>query len=198
MGRSTTITMALAVTTLATMTPAGAQEPELRIELEHDSERERSTEAQLRRLLEEYDISRWILTSEILIDERSIPHSHPVLTLHARHLGDDLHLLATFVHEQFHWFEVDRKAHTEAAMEELREVFPEVPVGDGQGARDTYSTYLHLIVCDMEFQAMTELVGEEQARAVLAGITHYRWIYRQVLEDPTVRRIITRHGFVVP
>lgn len=35
----------------------------------------------------------------------AIPYSHPVLTLHTRHLKDDLALLSTFVHEEYHWYE---------------------------------------------------------------------------------------------
>src|SRR5262249_41281436 len=65
---------------------------------------EAQTKEQLLRLLKTYDVSRWIFTKSIVIDERAIPHSHPVLTLHARHLQDDELLLSTFVHEQFHWF----------------------------------------------------------------------------------------------
>jgi hypothetical protein len=41
----------------------------------------------LERLLKQYDLSKWIFTRKVIIDQGEIPHSHPVLTLHTRHLG---------------------------------------------------------------------------------------------------------------
>ncbi|MEO7000626.1 MAG: hypothetical protein ABI068_02350 [Ktedonobacterales bacterium] len=58
------------------------------------------TSSQLLTLLQRYDLSRWRFTSAIEIDQQTIPHSHPTLTLHARHLDDDGLLLATYLHEQ--------------------------------------------------------------------------------------------------
>lgn len=175
-----------------------AQPPELQIRLEHGSEAEALTRDQLLRLVREYDVGRWLFTRTIRIDERQIPHSHPVLTLHTRHLGDDMHLLSTFIHEQFHWFVAERDAQRDSAIGEFRAKWPEVPVGDGRGARDEFSTYLHLIVCDMELQGMERLVGRDRAVATLDGITHYRWIYDRVLSDPAVREVTRRWGFIVP
>lgn len=177
---------------------AGAQEAEeVRIELEHGSEGEERMAQELRELLDEYDLEPWILTRDVLIDERSIPHSHPVLTIHTRHIGDELHLLTTFLHEQLHWLEEARPETWGLAMEDFRALFPEVPASSQGGARDEESTYRHLLVCDLELQAMTSLVGEERARETLGRITHYEWIYERVLDDPRVREVSLRHGFDV-
>lgn len=180
--------------------PAGvvAQPAPLEIRLEHGSDGEARTRDQLLRLLREHDVERWIFTRDIVIDERAIPHSHPVLTLHTRHLAEDLHLLATFIHEQFHWLVSEREAETAAAIAELRERWPEVPAGHPLGGRDEYSTYVHLIVCDMELQGMERLVGRDRAAGTLGTWTHYTWIYERVLTDPVVREITSRHGFIVP
>lgn len=164
------------------------------ITLERDSERERATADQLRRTLQDYDVGRWVYTRRIHIDERSIPHSHPVLTVHTRHLGDEHGLLATFVHEQFHWLE-DGNEHFKEAMSSFAEAYPDAPAGGPEGARDLESTYRHLLVCDLEFQAMSKLVGERRARELLAASRHYTWIYDRVLHDPKVREIVTAHGF---
>src|SRR5580765_554879 len=82
---------------------ASAQ-PEIKIALKAGTKAEQDTKAQLERLLKKYDLSKWIFTKSILIDAKEIPHSHPILTLSTRHLLDDDLLLATFVHEQLHWF----------------------------------------------------------------------------------------------
>ena len=86
----------------------------LDIALKHGTSNEAQTRDQLQRLLATYDLSPWIYTKSIVIDERAIPFSHPVLTLHTRHLTDDELLLSTFVHEQFHWFLAERPEATEA------------------------------------------------------------------------------------
>lgn len=186
-----TVTLSLALCWTAT-----AQAQELEITLKNGADRERRTEDQLRRLLSEYDVARWTYTREIVIDESSIPHSHPVLTLHTRHLEEDLYLLSTFVHEQFHWLEEEQADERDAAIADFRELYPEVPVGRPDGGRDENSTYLHLIVCDLEYQAMTILVGQETAEEVMAGWNHYEWIYDQVINNPEVRVVNERHGFI--
>jgi hypothetical protein len=169
----------------------------LTIRLAHDSDAERRTRDQLLRLVERFEVNRWIETREILIDETTTPHSHPVLTLHTRHLDNDLQLMSTFVHEQFHWYLIRERERRDAAMAEFREHYPDVPVGGSTGARDTNSTYLHLVVCDLEFQAMTILVGREEAARTLQLYTHYEWIYDRVVEDPFVRSVLTRHKLIL-
>jgi hypothetical protein len=174
--------------------PAAAQTPPLTVRLAHESEAERATRDRVLALAERYDLSRWVHTTEVLIDEDQIPHSHPVLTLHTRHLGDDDALLATFLHEQLHWFANERSDETERAKARFRELFPEVPAPNEGGARDAESTWLHLVVCDLELAATAAVIGEDAARAVLRASTHYQWIYRQVLENPVVREVNTEVG----
>ena len=168
------------------------------IGLQHGSEREALMAAELRALLREYDLQPWILTPRVLIDERQLPHSHPTLTIHTRHIGDELGLLATFVHEQLHWLEDEpRVGEFRAAMRDFEGLYPDVPGPSAGGARDQTSTYRHLLVCDLEFQAMTALVGEAAARETLSAFTHYQWIYDKVLSDSRVRQVTLRHGFDV-
>jgi hypothetical protein len=175
-----------------------AQRDSLKLDItfERDSDRERATAEQLRRTVQDYDVGAWVYTRRIHIDERSIPHSHPVLTVHTRHLGDEHGLLATFLHEQFHWLE-DGNVHFGEAMSAFAEAYPDAPAGGPEGARDLESTYRHLLVCDLEFQAMTKLVGEPRAREILGASPHYTWIYDRVLHDPGVREIVTANGFLL-
>lgn len=187
-----------AVVLLATMLLPHAASGQIEVELAHGSEAEDATREQLLLLVEEHDLSAWLYTDRVVIDQTAIPHSHPVLTLHTRHLGEDEHLLSTFVHEQFHWLEDGETLERfRAAMREFEEMFPEVPSSREGGARDDESTYRHLLVCDLELQAMTRLIGEDAARDVMASWTHYEWIYDRVLTDPRVREVVVRHGFTL-
>ena len=160
-----------------------AQE-KISISLAHGSKAEQQTKEQLQRLLTAYDLSKWVFTKSIIIDEKSIPHSHPILTLHTRHLKDDELLLSSFVHEQLHWFITQRDKDSEAAMKELRVLFPKIPVGFPEGSNDESGNYEHLLVVYLEYRADRELLGELKARQVMDfwAVDHYTWIYKTVLE----------------
>jgi hypothetical protein len=182
----------------ATALGGGSAQAQLAVRLANGTEAEATTRDQLLRLVTEHDVSEWIHTTDVLIDETQIPHSHPVLTLHTRHLGDDLTLMSTFIHEQFHWLEDGETLEAfRAAMRDFEELFPDAPDRSGGGGRDVESTYRHLVVCDLELQGMTILFGEAAARETLAAITHYEWIYERVLGDPRIRQVNERHGFLL-
>ena len=155
----------------------------VQIEVMKGTRDEVQTKEQLQRLLKAYDLSRWIFTKSVLIDESVIPHSHPILTLHTRHLKDDALLLSTFIHEQAHW-NITQRPGSRQAIDELRTLFPKVPVVGREGAQNEQSTYLHLLVCYLEYRGVEAVLGERKARQVTEfwSTDHYTWIYRTVLE----------------
>lgn len=165
------------------------------INLAHNSDNEQRTRAQLQRLIETYNLSKYTFTDTVIIDEKAIPHSHPVLTLHTRHLNSDDELLSTYVHEQLHWYLAAHQDRTDAAEKDLRNIYPKVPVGYPDGANDEESTYLHLIVCYLEMQADRDLMGPQHASAVMNYWTgdHYRWVYKTVIKDEsTIAAVIDK------
>ena len=174
---------------------------QVRISVKHDNDAsELQTKSQLQKLLAQYDLSKFIFTKEIIIDRNTIPHSHPVLTLHTRHLKDDELFLSTFVHEQIHWFLTQRQDQTDQAVKELRTIFPKVPVGFPEGAESEDSTYLHLLVNTLEYRADKELLGELRARQVMEfwATDHYRWVYRQVLDEgDKIRAVLRKYKLVI-
>jgi hypothetical protein len=166
------------------------------IQLAHNTPAEQQTEAALKRLLQQYDTSKYTFTHKVIIDEESIPHSHPVLTLHTRHLGHDDEMLSTYVHEQLHWYLDSKQKQTAAAEAELKKMYPKVPVGYPDGAQDEESDYLHLIDCYLEWQADRQLLGDARALAVMqhwAG-DHYRWVYKAVLADANKIKAVVQHN----
>jgi hypothetical protein len=66
--------------------------------------REERARAQLLRLCDEFNLTRWQFTDLVQIQNWVIPHSHPVLTLNTRWIDDDEYALATYIHEQLYWF----------------------------------------------------------------------------------------------
>jgi hypothetical protein len=186
-----------------TLTPAGQADhfETLEIRLHSGTPLEERGRDQLRRLLHTHDVRKWLFTRDVLIQAGVLPHSHPVLTLNTRYLDDDTAQLATFVHEQIHWFLTDHleRVKTDAALTELRALYPTVPTALPTGASSERSTYLHLIVCSLELQALTELLGEPSARQQLERWTHYTWVYWTVLTDTErLGGVLRRHGIIVP
>src|SRR5580704_4429577 len=174
--------------------------PHVSLTLKHGDAMERATQSQLERLLARYDLSPWIFTSSVLIDEDAIPHSHPILTLHTRHLQDDDLLLSTFVHEQAHWFFDQHHEDAAKAVSELRELYPKIPVGFPEGSNDSDGNYEHLIVIYLEDEADRRLLGELRAWQVMSfwSQDHYRWLYRTVLSDRARLRDLVRKYHLDP
>ena len=79
-------------------------------------------------LHEKYDLKPWIYTENVQVDENArTPHSHPVLTMSTQkeYLESQTKLLATYLHEQFHWHVIiNGKPSKEAFRARIKEVFP--------------------------------------------------------------------------
>jgi hypothetical protein len=175
--------------------------PSLEIRLAHDSRAERATRHQLEALLARYDLGPWLFTRAVLIDERAIPHSHPVLTLHTRHAKDDLLLLSTFVHEEIHWFLAARRDALAEATADLRRRVPPLPLGFPDGADSDASNYEHLLVITLEEDGVQRLAGELAAHDVMTfwATDHYRALYRAVTERRELLwEVLRTHGLVPP
>ena len=138
-------------------------------------------------LLSDYDTSKWEFTDRVVIEHLAIPRSHPVLTLGTRFIvRTALGVLTTYLHEQIHWYLVERGENTASAIEELRQRYPDVPDRDHGGAHDDHSTYLHLLVNWLELESLRIVVGPEKADETLRQAVDgpvYGWIYRRVFED---------------
>ena len=80
-------------------------------------------------------------------------------------------------------------------------MYPTVPVGYPNGAKDRESTYLHLIDCELEFRADEALLGPERARHAMEywAADHYRWVYKTVLRDRlAIDAVLKAHGLNEP
>ncbi len=180
---------------------AGAQVVRPVITTLRGSPREAATKAQLERLLSAYDLAQWTFTGRVVIDDKSVPHSHPVLTLHTRHLRDDDLLLSTYCHEQLHWWLTANPEQTAAAVADIQAAFPNLPVGYPHGAEDADGNAVHVLVAWLEWQALQATLGELKARQVMTfwADDHYTRIYQAVLERPdVVRRIVRTHRLLPP
>lgn len=186
------------LSTLVLLPRAAAQTPRLKIKTKHHDPQEEAKKQQIERLAQQYDLKKYTLTREILIERGVISHSHPTLTLNLRFLDNDDLALSAYVHEQGHWVLTDRGPRRNGPLfddltRSFRIVDYSVPNGDGE----MKSSYFHVAVCMLEWQAMEALVGADRARTVIEWKQrdHYKAIYAIVLNQRLeVESVLDRNG----
>lgn len=166
----------------------------IKIDLAQGSERERQTKARLEQVIASYDLRKYTFTREVIIEERAINHAFPVLTLNARFANSSDELLSSYIHEQLHWHLREHNSQQQAAIGELRRMYPNAPVGMPEGAETAYSTYGHLVDCYLEILADRQLIGHERTEAVIKNKGHYTWIYKSILQDEArIAAVVASH-----
>jgi hypothetical protein len=171
------------------------QTPGIEVTTKNNSEKEKKTAALLKEVLSEYDLSKWVFTNKVIIEERVIPHSHPVLTL-STGVTDKKELAASFIHEQLHWYIEKNPAKLDKAVAEFRKRYKNVPYRNRAGAQDEFSTYMHLVNCYLEYRSMAGLIGEEEAKQMMWNTPYYTWVYNKIVEEKDiVGKIVEDAGF---
>jgi hypothetical protein len=181
-----------------TASRASAETPKLNIRTKHSLPMEEQRKDQMERLAKQYDLKRYTITRDILIDRGAMNHSHPVLTLNLRFLDNDDLALSAYVHEQGHWVLTDRhRGDNPALFQDLQRAFPNLEVQPPQGDGELRSSYFHIAVCMLEWQAMEDLVGPERALKVIEWKQgdHYKAIYAIVLNNRAqVEKVLDRYS----
>lgn len=177
------IITALALALATTPPQQDVPRPPVHITLDSNSAAEAATRDQLQRLLQNPAAGRWIFQPDVRVKERTIPHSHPVLTM--RTGEPDRELIANFLHENIHWYVSARKPALDAVVAELQAHYPDMPTRFPEGSGDSYSSYVHLVVCALEFKALREVLGDAAAVDLMRfwSTHHYTAIYAIVIED---------------
>jgi hypothetical protein len=163
--------------------------------LAHGTADEQGTAKQLLRLRVQYDLTRWTFAHQTRIESSATPHSHPILTLNTQYLHDDGLLLATYLHEQLHWFVMAHAEGLESAVAAFRARYPDASVGHPDGANDNDSTYAHYVVCYLEWRALEDIVGQSEAARIFAfwRQDRYHAVYAAVMDDQeAIGEIVTR------
>ena len=138
-------------------------------------------------LLRRYDLRKWQFTDQVRIERDAVSHSHPTLTIRAP-MGDNGILLATYLHEQIHWFTlIPANRDAMASMNrKWRELYPCVPVEYPDGCGSERSNYLHFTVCYFTYRGLIEVVGDGEARRIQErqlAQPWYRSVNRAVRDD---------------
>lgn len=177
----------------------GLDSPRIAIDLVRGTPREQLAKRTLEQVLASHDLRKYTFTRKVVIEQGAVNHAFPVLTLNAYFASSPDELLSTYIHEQLHWHLRNRADEMQAAIAELRQLHPRVPVGLPASAENEYSTYAHLVDCYLEILADRELLGPERTAIVIQRKPWYTWIYTTVLADEKqIAGVVDRHRLRVP
>ena len=172
----------------------GSDSPRIEIDLARGTPREQLAKQTLEQVLASHDLRKYTFTRKVVIEQGATNHAFPILTLNAYFASSPDELLSSFIHEQLHWHLRNLAAQQQAAITELRRLYPRVPVGLPASAENEYSTYGHLVDCYLEILADRELLGAERTAIVIHGKPWYTWIYTTVLTDEKqIAGVVDRH-----
>ena len=175
-----------------------AQTPQLNITLQHSSARERERKEQIERLAAKYDLKKYTITRDIEIDQTAMNHSAPVLTQNLRFLDNDDRALSAYVHEQGHWLLMTRhNGQARQMLPELIKMYPNIDITPPYGDGNQGTSYIHLVVLMLEWQALEDLIGVNRARAVMEfkRQDHYKDLYATVMTHrPEMEGFLKRYG----
>src|SRR5436190_9264547 len=154
---------------------AFGQTPKLNIRLQHNSSEEQEQKHQIEEFAKHYDLSKYTLTRDIVIDQYAANHSSPVLTLNLRFLGNEDHRsLSFYVPEQAHWLLMTRyRNQTREMVTELIKLYPKIDIDPPCGDGNQRSSYTHMLVIMLEWQALENLIGVKRAKAVIEFKRHH-------------------------
>jgi hypothetical protein len=177
----------------------GSDSPRIEIDLARGTPREQLAKQTLEQVLASHSLSKYTFTRKVVIEQGATNHAFPILTLNPYFASSPDELLSSYIHEQLHWHLRNRGAQQQAAITELRRLYPRVPVGLPASADNEYSTYGHLVDCYLEILADRELLGAERTAIVIHRKPWYTWIYTTVLMDEKqIAGVVDRHQLRVP
>ncbi len=178
-------------------TPAPKSDEELVITEVYPDKGTAMVRQDIEHMIRIYDLTPLIFTHKIEIESRKVPsRSHPVLTLNTRFAENPQKILASFIHEQLHWWTSMNRVQTLKAIAELERKFPGAP-REGKN-KTNKTTYEHLIVCLLEYDALAFYLDKKKATKTIWEFINrdriYPWSYSKVLKNyATINQIILRN-----
>jgi len=166
---------------------------QVQIKTVNKSPEELKIQEDLEMLHKKYELTPWLYTKSVQVDkDAKTPRSHPVLTMSTQqeYLNSETKLLSTYLHEQFHWHVIINGKPTKKEFRERIKVdFPNIKVGYPHGSKDEGSTLSHIIVCYLEYVALSELIGQEKAKENVSTNGYYKWVYQTVIDPKNSKKL---------
>ncbi|MGO9439376.1 MAG: protein kinase domain-containing protein [Terriglobales bacterium] len=156
------------VKALASRPPVTAgNEPLLDLHTKGGTRCEEQTRQAIEHLAKTYNLAKYTITSDIMIEQGATPHSYPEMTMNCRFLSDDDLLLAQYVHEQGQRMLMERhRGQIQQLSADLQRLVPKLKADPAQGDAKR-GAYLHLAAIMLEWQGLEDLIGPQRARGVM-------------------------------
>lgn len=152
---------------------------ELRVTENNPNKLTALTKQNVFQLVQIYDLEPYLFTKDITIQTGVIPHSHPILTLNTRYADQPMKILASLLHEEFHWWVGLNQNDYKKAVTELSKMFP----------NKDRNSYQHLIICYLEYKALVKFLGKKEATKLVRSFMNrdkiYPWVYTQIITHET-------------
>lgn len=151
-------------------------------------------------LVQIYDISPFLYTSRISIENKVPPRSHPALTLNTKYASSPHKLLAQWLHQEFHWWANSHPGNIRKAILDLKQLYPQVPTTSQETEK---LVYLHFIINYLELRSLEKYLGHKEALKVMREMmkeeNHYLWVYQTVImQSETVKKVIHANKLLPP
>ena len=153
---------------LASRPPTAAgNQPLLDLHTKGGTRCEEQTRQAIEHLAKTYNLAKYTITRDIMIEQGAAPRSYPELTMNCRFLSDDDLLLAQYVHEQGQRVLMDRhRGQMQQLFADLQRLVPKLTAEPAQGEAKR-GAYLRLAVIMLEWQGLEDLIGPQRARHVM-------------------------------
>jgi len=171
------------VNALASRPPTAAgNQPLLDLHTKGGTRCEEQTRQAIEHLAKTYNLAKYTITRDIMIEQGAAPRSYPELTMNCRFLSDDDLLLAQYVHEQGQRVLMDRhRGQMQQLFADLQRLVPKLTAEPAQGEAKR-GAYLRLAVIMLEWQGLEDLVGPQRARHVMDWKQHNNAIYSAAVD----------------
>ncbi len=164
----------------------------MNIETKNSDEKELRVKKVLEDILFKYPCP--IFTNDIVIDSNSIPHSHSILTLNTRNTNPIL-VLATFVHEQFHWFTQIKSSFKDCIV--YLKKYKELEDFTNNPDKYPNSFWIHLIVCWNTRNFLQKNITKEQVDFIYSQWQPYPITEKFVKENfDTLKNDLNKFGMI--
>lgn len=156
------------------------------------------TKQNLFHLAQVYDLSPFLYTKRVQVQSNVTPHSHPVILLNTKYSEQPKKLLSAFLHEEFQWWFAKHGFRATLAVKDLAKIYPKAPVAKNSTMN---ATYIRLMVCYLEYRALTHYLGAKEARAILHTMRTkdklHPWSYAQVLnQNAKIKKVLEQRELI--
>jgi len=180
---------------LASRPPTAAgNEPLLDLHTKRGTRCEEQTRQAIEHLAKTYNLAKYTITRDIMIEQGCTPHSYPELTMNCRFLSDDDLLLAQYVHEQGQRVLMERHhGQMQQLIKDLQRLVPKLQTDSAQNDAKR-GPYIHLAVIMLEWQGLEDLVGPQRARHVMDWKQHNNAIYSAAVDKrEDMRKLLQKY-----